>query len=519
MPSCCARGLFPRREQSLDLSPRRESWTRPCTPQLGASDAHPSAHALLLLPYRGANSLGAVREYDDGVHLASAINLLHGQIAYRDFTFLQPPGITLALTPFALLGEHVGQLTAMALARFAILLISILTVRLVVQLSRGPRLWTLLVGGLFVISTDVLISERTVLLEPFIDVSAVVGAAIFARRDLSPRSVTLAGVVFGVGCSFKLFALVLPLSFAAALGLEGRAKLALKHLGAALGACALIVSPFVCSSPGAFWRDVVVTQIRRPPDGLLGTARLASILGMHGWRLVGVNAVVASVLVLTVIGVGVASRDDLVARGIFIALLLSVASFSLSGSFFDHYGAFVVTLATVLLARVPAAHQGRRIMRLAAAPAALALAIQVGGTFHYERIQPDSSSIHVALQRVDADRDAGCVFSDSVSLSIAADAFTSPDAACPGWIDGRGDALTLLTRRPPHFYPAGFRGLPQWQNDIHTQLLAAQTLLLAHDPHTTPEWSTSVRAYVTSHFTLRAQSTSGYFWQIWARDR
>ncbi len=38
-------------------------------------------------------------EYDDGVHYESSALLLHGVLPYRDYTFLQPPGITWLLLP------------------------------------------------------------------------------------------------------------------------------------------------------------------------------------------------------------------------------------------------------------------------------------------------------------------------------------------------------------------------------------------------------------------------------------
>src|ERR1035441_6668169 len=51
--------------------------------------------------------------YDTGVYLGAAIRLVHGSVAYRDFAFVQPPGLVLLLSPFGLLSEVVGTRRAL----------------------------------------------------------------------------------------------------------------------------------------------------------------------------------------------------------------------------------------------------------------------------------------------------------------------------------------------------------------------------------------------------------------------
>lgn len=50
--------------------------------------------------------------YDSGVYYAASDALLHGRLPYRDFVLLHPPGLMLALTPFAAVGrlttDHAG---------------------------------------------------------------------------------------------------------------------------------------------------------------------------------------------------------------------------------------------------------------------------------------------------------------------------------------------------------------------------------------------------------------------------
>src|SRR4051812_1047 len=60
--------------------------------------------------------LGGMYGYDAGVYYGSAGALIHGRVPYRDFILLHPPGLMLALTPFAALGrattDHAGYVTA-----------------------------------------------------------------------------------------------------------------------------------------------------------------------------------------------------------------------------------------------------------------------------------------------------------------------------------------------------------------------------------------------------------------------
>src|SRR5262245_11005445 len=66
--------------------------------------------------------LTGVTEYDDGSYLGSAIRLVHGQLPYKDFVFVQPPGITLLMTPVALISELTGSGAGMVLGRLVTVL-------------------------------------------------------------------------------------------------------------------------------------------------------------------------------------------------------------------------------------------------------------------------------------------------------------------------------------------------------------------------------------------------------------
>src|SRR5919112_759301 len=72
--------------------------------------------AWLVLRHAG---LGGLNHYDDGVYYAGAAALVSGRMPYRDFLFLHPPGILLALSPFAALGAVTSDSVGLAVARVA----------------------------------------------------------------------------------------------------------------------------------------------------------------------------------------------------------------------------------------------------------------------------------------------------------------------------------------------------------------------------------------------------------------
>jgi hypothetical protein len=81
------------------------------------------AFACRLVPVLRGGGLSGVDTYDPSVYYAAAVGLFSGRMPYRDFLLLHPPGILLALQPFAALGAVVGDPIAMASARVAFMLL------------------------------------------------------------------------------------------------------------------------------------------------------------------------------------------------------------------------------------------------------------------------------------------------------------------------------------------------------------------------------------------------------------
>ena len=90
---------------------------RPSSSLIWATAIFAVAFTARLLPVVRGGGLTGIIDYDDGVHFAAAIGLVHGQLPYRDFLLLHPPGIVLVLSPFAGLALVIGEPMAFGGAR------------------------------------------------------------------------------------------------------------------------------------------------------------------------------------------------------------------------------------------------------------------------------------------------------------------------------------------------------------------------------------------------------------------
>ena len=481
---------------------------------------------MVLIPQVLTRALWAPQEYDDGVHYAAALNLVHGHLPYRSFAFLQPPGITLLLSPITLLGSLIGEPSAMALARILIAGCGAACVVLIWRLTPGGRLGRLAGVTAYALSADVLIASRTVMLEPLVNL----GVLLALRRLLSGagpehasrRNLVIGGVIFGISADIKLFALIYPLVVAAWFASRLQWRRAGWHLaGTAVGFLA-VLGPFLAAAPTRVIEDVFVVQLQRPASGgLTALQRLSDALGLSALSHHTVSAwAVGAMLALLIMACCAAPRYG--PGRIYAAVLVtSGAVFLRSPSYFSHYGAFLA-LPWALLVGVLINSRVQRTPRLgyclAAALAPLMCLTVLGGAhrtdlFLRARSQPSLASVMRPLIHRNS-----CVFTDSPSLAIAADVLRPDRPGCRQWVDGRGYALTLLHGvRPEHFYPSGFQSIQRWQIEVRAQLAQADILLLRAHRGPPAEWSGTTWLYVATHFHRLYGSRTHAPWQIWQR--
>src|SRR5436305_9090670 len=87
--------------------------------------------------------------YDAPVYFAASDAFVHGRLPYRDFVLLHPPGIMLALTPFAALTKVLTDQAAFAVADLSFAVVGAVCAVLVVRVGRRLGFGTgALIGGL-----------------------------------------------------------------------------------------------------------------------------------------------------------------------------------------------------------------------------------------------------------------------------------------------------------------------------------------------------------------------------------
>ena len=231
----------------------------------------PALLALGLCCYQLAypNVLHGVFSYDDGVYFGSALYLIHGIVPYRDFTILVPPGITLVMTPFALLTHFTAQNEAIASARVFTAVVTganAFLAGLAVR-HRGIAASAAAATALAIFPAAYL-ADSAVLLEPYLVFFCLLGAVLlFQNGDIATsRRVWLAGLAFGLGAAVELWALV-PLVIAVAFCAPVWRRAVLPLLGGAAIGLGVTCLPFVLLAPHAFWHDTVLTQLTRTAFG------------------------------------------------------------------------------------------------------------------------------------------------------------------------------------------------------------------------------------------------------------
>jgi 4-amino-4-deoxy-L-arabinose transferase-like glycosyltransferase len=488
------------------------------------------AAVLRLAPWLKPHVLLGVMEYDDGVYYAASRSLLHGLVPYRDFTIVHPPLTALLLLPAASIGALFGDPAGMAAARVEVLLAELINVWLVYRLTRIAaggadgfrRLAPLFAAALYAVAPGAVAAGHTVLLEPLTNLLTLTAMLLLLRRPGSARGVAMSGALLAAALGIKVFAAVYLAVAVVWLCVTAKRRLVAFAAGFATAAV-LVFAPFaIAAGPGRLWRDLVTTQLTRPADGSMSVGdRVRSMTGLTALSVPVSLLVVTLCAILAAAILATARRRGLplspqVSLWAVLAAGIAVA-FARSPSYFDHYAGFFAAPLDVLAGVVLAASSATGLTWRAAG-AGVALALAVPATFWSIKGDVTWRSVP-SMQAVDAHVPPGaCIYSDAVSLAVAADRFRPPSPSCPGWLDGRGQNLVWTgSRRVPHFYPRGFLVNRRWQQQTQRQLDAAAFLLVRSDPTRMPEWTPSLRAYVAHRFQLVWTAGGRIPAQLWAR--
>ena len=122
--------------------------------------------------------------YDSGVYLASTIHLVSGVLPYRDFTFVQPPGILLLMSPIGIFSRVFGTHDGFIMARVVSSVVTALNAGLLAWLvrHRGRLAMAFAGGGLAFLPVSFFVSS-SLTLEPYCILFVLLGAFVVLDRD------------------------------------------------------------------------------------------------------------------------------------------------------------------------------------------------------------------------------------------------------------------------------------------------------------------------------------------------
>jgi len=460
-----------------------------------------------------------VGDYDDGADFGSAIWLVHGVLPYRDFVVVQPPGITLLMTPAALLSRLTGS-TAAAIAAGRILTAaagaaSVAAAGLLVR-HRG-LLATIVTCGVIAIYPGSVQAAHTVLLEPWLVAFCLAGAlAVFDGDHLaSGRRLIWGGAAFGFAGAIKVWAII-PVAVIFVLCLP-RFRQAVKYLAGVVAGFCIPVLPFAAAAPRSFYDSVVVAQLVRTGARTPLTFRLAELTGLNGWHL-GRAALVAAAIVILVIVAGLLISASVITRcppaplewfAVATAVLVVVA-FIVPDDFYYHYPGFLAPFLAMAVA-LPAARlidgagpQERRrcsqpparVRNWTAGLAGLVIVVlPLAMPWAENSPTPTYSAAVAAIGR--AIPPGSCVLTDQVSLLISADRLISTVPGCPVVVDGTGTSYALGGGQSPLTAGRSPALAAIWRRAF----AAAQYVCLTPSNRLRIAWTPQLEAYLQHDFT------------------
>jgi hypothetical protein len=441
-----------------------------------------TAYAVRLSPLLLGAGLGSFGRYDDGVYYSAADALTFGRTPYRDFVLLHPPGITLVLAPFALLGRVTSDPFGMALARLAFIGVGALNAALVTLIGyRWHRRAAITAGLAYACWLPAVYGEQSTLLEPIGTTALLVALLLLLKTGKPPtvRAEVLAGAVLGLAVTVKIWYVASwAVTFCWQLAWR-RWAAALRIAAAGTVALAAVVLPFAALAPGRMFDMVIRDQLLRAQGSASRLARVASILGVKGavvghHQLVVAATGVAAVLLLSAVVVCLIES----AGRVLVAILAVNMLVLLAGpSYFEHYAELTAAPVALVVGAAVGLAGRARIPGWVPRIALSAVVIAVAASALQTATRPQGSHVSGALA---AAAPAGCIASDDPQILIQMNRLSRDvRAGCPLPVDVTGITYDALCEQLPNGSHVARINNEAWQHYLANYLTSANAFVIA----------------------------------------
>jgi hypothetical protein len=480
----------------------------------------------------------SVNEYDDGPYFGSAVRLVNGALPYRDFLIVQPPGITLLMTPVALVAKATGTAWGMAIGRILTAFTGAASVALAGLIVRHRGVFaTVVVCGICAVYPDSIQAAKTVLVEPWLTMFCLIGALLIFEGDhLTSRTGRLlwGGIAFGFGGAVEPWA-IFPVIVVALLALRWPRRLLTWAGGVAIG-FGVPVLPFAVLAPRQFFEATIVAQIGGRADATRVPIwpRLVDMTGLADVNKPSHHLALAATLLILALVSGSLGLSllltwrlppalDLFAVG---AAALIAAGFIWPTQFHYHFAAFLAPFLAMAIA-LPVSALARDVRQSFSVGGAVARAVGWGAAglaglaiLIMAIVQAGwetGNAPHLPLAVVTtAERlipPGSCLLADEVSFAVMANRLVSDVPGCPLLLDATGSNYAFSHGRDPETGAAKFpRVDAMWTYAFHH----AQYIWLSGLNNHRVAWTPELRGYFQSHF--RQILSAGHGGALYRRD-
>jgi len=419
--------------------------------------------------------------YDDSVHFSGSLALVLGELPYRDFLFLHPPTILLALTPFAELAQFTSDGFGFAVARVVWMLLGAFNAVAIARLLRPLGRLSSLVGGLaYALYFPAAYSESTTMLEGLAN-TFLVAALLLVSRGRKPSRLVWAGLFLGLVPTVKIWGVVLVAAVLVWVAItRGLRSAAVTLLATATSAAATIL-PFFLAAPSSMWQMVITAQLGRPEMIRATTEdRLWSMLGLLGRSPDSTLTYSLASLALAVAAACVWRNRRFAFAWLSVALFVPAAAMLLvTPSFFQHYPAVIaVPLALMVGAAVAVRPGAGDRIRWWGAVVMLPLVLMWGAALGvHDSTSYTGRDIQFTALRPAVANVKGCVTSDDPAALIELNIFSrNVQRGCPVWIDLTGHSyVTDIGGNAPRAADATF------QRQIMDYLTSGEVAIIGRD--------------------------------------
>ncbi|MEO8378141.1 MAG: glycosyltransferase family 39 protein [Acidobacteriota bacterium] len=285
--------------------------------------------------------LASPSSYDDGVYYSASALLFRGVLPYRDFVFVHPPGLL----------YFYGLAWSFASARILAAVVGAVSVVLVgrIVLRRAGAFGGILAAVLYAVYPEAVTAERSVSLEPILNLACLAMAYVWLSDEERPRRSVLGGILLGAACAVKVLGGIWLLAALASVP-RGRFRAeAWRFIGVAAVCGALLLAPLALPNLPGFVQQTLAFHSLRPPDGVLAPGdRLPLLMTGAGHVAASVLALLSLTGILKTLFMEGWPRITREERFFAVATLLTVAAFLASASYWVEYNAHLAASECVL---------------------------------------------------------------------------------------------------------------------------------------------------------------------------